>query len=319
MASTVAVPSLVMEMSATATPNVERMGVAAANLEFSSWGWAFRPQDVEDYGIDAHIEPFDGPHRPTGHLMALQIKSGGSYFGEETDGGWWYSGSNRHLRYWLGHVLPVLIVVYDPSRRTLYWQHITEDRIEYTEQAWKILIPRDQVVSSETAEQLHSIADDAPGASEDPVASSLSLLPPSAGAVLHAAHESEPDGVMRLARLLAQGRFQPRLTIETVLAAQPSWLEAGNGTLEAAIGAYANEHGLQDLALDAFRRAARRGSPDAGRLYCCAALLALGQGDADRAGELLCCAEDLDWEGLFRLFTIEGVVPVEVLGASVTG
>lgn len=31
-------------MSETASPNAERMGVAAADLEFSSWGWAFRSQ-----------------------------------------------------------------------------------------------------------------------------------------------------------------------------------------------------------------------------------------------------------------------------------
>ncbi len=122
--------------------NAERMGVAAANLEFSSWGWAFRSQEVEDYGIDAHVEPFNGPSSPTGRLLALQIKSGESYFGEETDGGWWYRGKNRHLRYWLGHVLPVLIVLYDPVSRTMYWQHVTEDLVVYSDDAWKILIPR---------------------------------------------------------------------------------------------------------------------------------------------------------------------------------
>ena len=61
------------------------------------------------------------------------------------------------------------------------------------------------------------------------------------------------------------GREQPRLTVETVLAAQPSWLPGGNGRFEAAIGAYANEHGHQDLALEAFSRAAEYGR-QSGRL-----------------------------------------------------
>ena len=86
------------------------MGVGAAMVEFSSWGWAFRSQHVKDYGIDAHTEPFDGLHQPSGRLLALQIKSGDSYFRDETDDGWWYWGENKHLRYWLGHVLPVLIM-----------------------------------------------------------------------------------------------------------------------------------------------------------------------------------------------------------------
>jgi tetratricopeptide (TPR) repeat protein len=288
-----------MEMDATAPPNVERMGVAAADLEFSSLGWAFRSQEVEDYGIDAHVEPFDGPNRPVGRLLALQIKSGDSYFRDETPGGWWYRGINRHLRYWLGHVLPVLIVVYHDKNRILYWQHVAEDRIEYTDSGWKIFIPRAQVVSADAAALLRAIAEAAPGASEDPVASSLPMLPPSAAAVLRQAQAIEPNGTMRLARLLAQGREQPRLTVETILAARPSWLPGGNGSFEAAIGAYANEHGHHDLALDAFRQAAGYGSADAGRLYCVAALLALGQGDAAQAAELLDRAGDLGHEGLF--------------------
>jgi hypothetical protein len=90
----------------------------------------------------------------TSRLLALQIKSGEWYFAEEADGGWWYRGKNRHLRYWLGHVLPVLIVIYDPASRTLYWQHVTEDLVEYTDREWKILTPRDQVLQAEVAGQL---------------------------------------------------------------------------------------------------------------------------------------------------------------------
>lgn len=290
---------LVIEMSVSLPPDAENMGIAAAQLEFSSWGWAFRSQHVKDYGIDAHAEPFEGVHQPSGRLLALQVKSGASYFGEEAGGGWWYRGENKHLRYWLGHVLPVLIVIYDPGSKTLYWQHVTEDRVEYTDGEWKILIPHDQVLEAEAAARLRAIADAAPGASEDPVADSLPLLPLSAAAVLRRAQAVEPDGTMRLARLLARGREHPRLTAETVLAARPSWLPGANGMFEAAIGAYANEHGHQDVALEAFSQAAGYGSPEAGRLYAVAAVLALGQGDAERATALVRSAEDAGHEGLF--------------------
>ncbi len=286
-------------MSATALPDAENMGVGAAMVEFSSWGWAFRSQYVKDYGIDAHTEPFDGPHQPSGRLLALQIKSGDSYFREEADGGWWYRGENKHLRYWLGHVLPVLVVLYNPDSKTLYWQHVTEDRVEYTDREWKIVIPRHQVLSAGAAAELRAIADAAPGASEDPVANSLPLLPPSATAVLRRAQAIDPDGTMRLARLLARGREQPRLTVQTILAAQPSWLPGANGMFEAAIGAYANEHGHQDLALEAFSRAAEYGSPEAGRLYGAAVMLALGQGEAAGAAALAQSAEESGHDGLF--------------------
>jgi hypothetical protein len=77
----------VIEMSVTAPPDAENMGVGAAQVEFSSWGWAFRSQNIKEYGIDAHAEPFDGAHRPSGRLLALQIKAGSSYFSEKADGG----------------------------------------------------------------------------------------------------------------------------------------------------------------------------------------------------------------------------------------
>ena len=51
-----------------------REGVAAVELAFRrNLGWSFRDQQVDDYGIDAHIEPKrDGA--PTGRLIAAQIK-----------------------------------------------------------------------------------------------------------------------------------------------------------------------------------------------------------------------------------------------------
>jgi hypothetical protein len=39
---------LVIEMSVSLPPDAENMGIAAAQLEFSSWGWAFRSQYVKD-------------------------------------------------------------------------------------------------------------------------------------------------------------------------------------------------------------------------------------------------------------------------------
>jgi hypothetical protein len=135
--------------------------------------------------------------------------------------------------------------------------------------------------------QLRAIADSAAGASEDRVANSLRFLPPSAASVLRQAQVVEPDGTMRLARLLAQGREQPRLTAETILVAQPSWLPSGNGLFEAAVGAYANEHGHHDQVLEAFRRPAGYGSAESARLYATAALLALSQDDAVQASELV--------------------------------
>src|SRR6266446_5638971 len=102
-----------------ATFAVERMGVSAAEMEFSRWGWAFREQPVADFGIDAH-EPFrDG--RPSGQLIALQIKSGSSYFSQAVSGGWMFRGTDTHLLYWLRHCLPVVLLLHDPKAAVTYW------------------------------------------------------------------------------------------------------------------------------------------------------------------------------------------------------
>jgi hypothetical protein len=166
----------------TVPPHTEAQGVAAVQGLFASWGWLVREQFKDDYGIDAHVEPVYVKDRPSGRLLGLQIKAGPSYFDKkkETSAGWWYWGEKtRHLDYWLDHSLPVLIVMYDPASETLYWEHVTGDRAIRTGVGWKILIPRDQVLSAAAPSALPSlraIADGAPRASKDPVAATLAAL-----------------------------------------------------------------------------------------------------------------------------------------------
>ncbi len=78
--------------------------------------WLFREQPTEDYGIDAHTEVVDG-EEVTGRLLALQIKSGSSWFNEPAPGGWWFRPDTQHVHYWLDHSLPVIAVLYDPAIR----------------------------------------------------------------------------------------------------------------------------------------------------------------------------------------------------------
>ena len=57
----------------------DRIGVSVVQLQISKLGWTFREQPVSDYGIDAHIELVKD-NKATGQLIALQIKSGKSWF-----------------------------------------------------------------------------------------------------------------------------------------------------------------------------------------------------------------------------------------------
>jgi hypothetical protein len=279
------------QVAMTDHSDIERLGMDLVSIAFTKWGWVFRDQTLRDYGIDAHVEPkTDGV--ASGRLVALQIKTGQSYF-EPTLEGWRYraKGNERHLHYWLGHTLPVLIILCDPDTETLYWQHITAARINYTPNDWTIVIPRDQMITPDAKEAIAAIAYAAAGATEDPLDETMPLLPPSVADTIRRVAAIAPRGALRLAVALARGRCEPRLAVETILVSRPSWLERGGGQFEAVLGAYAVEHGHPDLAARAFTLAAEQVDANAGRLYALAAVFTASTGDLTRAAELLEHAE----------------------------
>jgi len=124
-----------------AKPKTERQGVSALDYFFSENGWLFREQPTHDYGIDAHVEIVEG-ERPTGKLIALQIKSGVSFFKEETEGSYVYRTGDKHVAYWVGHSMPVVLVLYNPETKEAYWQQVTRDSVENTGKHWKIEVPK---------------------------------------------------------------------------------------------------------------------------------------------------------------------------------
>ena len=104
-------------------PLIERRGLNAIEAVFiSDFSWAFREQTVSDFGIDAQAEIFEAG-KATGKLIALQIKTGASYFRKHGDDYVFY-GEQRHLDYWLNHSLPVFLILHDPDRNLTLWQKI---------------------------------------------------------------------------------------------------------------------------------------------------------------------------------------------------
>ncbi len=125
----------------------DRVGVQIVGERFELAGYIFREQTVSDYGIDAQIEVVDGDI-VTGKLIALQIKSGISWFKEESEEGYIYRGDIEHLDYWLEHSLPVLIVLCDIDNKKCFWQSVTPANITYTKKAWKTTIPKYQQINA---------------------------------------------------------------------------------------------------------------------------------------------------------------------------
>lgn len=138
-------------------PLTDRRGVNAVEGVFlNDFRWAFREQAVVDFGIDAQVEVVQGD-KLTGKLIALQIKTGPSYF-RSHGSDYVYYGENRHLDYWLGHSLPVLLIIHDPNRDLTLWQKIDRSLIRATEKAWSIVIPATNALSPASKPMLESIA-----------------------------------------------------------------------------------------------------------------------------------------------------------------
>ena len=80
--------------------------------------WIFRAQPKADYGIGAHVAIVDDTE-VLGRLVAVQIKSGKSWFSQPTTGGWWFRPKAGHVRYWLNHSLPVVVVFITTNPRAV--------------------------------------------------------------------------------------------------------------------------------------------------------------------------------------------------------
>lgn len=138
--------------------NTEREGVSAVqNIVYNDLGWTFREQPVDDYGIDAEIEVAD-QIRPTGKVIAAQIKSGNSYFQNSTKENIIFYLEERHKRYWLKHVLPVIVLLYHPISKECIWEVVNEFTVKQTEKGYKIIIPKTNQFGRPTKEKLLILA-----------------------------------------------------------------------------------------------------------------------------------------------------------------
>ncbi len=120
---------------------VDRQGLNLAGLIFTrDLGWIFREQPVSDVGVDALVEIVLAGHA-TGDLLALQVKSGDSFFRERTDEGFVFRGDTYHLEYWLRYPIPVLLILCSPGQNRCWWQSIDYACVRQTGKGWKTVVP----------------------------------------------------------------------------------------------------------------------------------------------------------------------------------
>lgn len=131
----------------------ERIGVSRVQaIVYEQLHWIFREQSIDDCGIDAHIEVKDEDYA-TGKLIAVQIKSGESYFKNEINNEITYYIDERHFNYWKSNVLPVIIVLYNPETYECIWEYfgkVKENR--------KLFINKAHVFNEKSKDELAQIA-----------------------------------------------------------------------------------------------------------------------------------------------------------------
>lgn len=133
---------------------VNRAGIHAVGSIFTKLKWAFREQPTSDFGIDAQAEKLDDGGEGTGKLVALQIKTGRSWFRKRGDDYVFY-GEPRHRHYWTNHSLPVFIVLHDPESDLTLWQKVELHLLEEGKDGrWAILIPANQTLDSKHEEYI---------------------------------------------------------------------------------------------------------------------------------------------------------------------
>lgn len=134
----------------------ERIGVSEIQrIIYRDFGWSFREQPIDDCGIDAYIEIADC-NNASGKLIAVQIKSGQSYFHNIKNGLVTFYVDSRHQQYWSNMVLPVIVVLYNPGTEECIWESIEKIADK------KLYIPLAQKLSAGFKKKLEELANLAP-------------------------------------------------------------------------------------------------------------------------------------------------------------
>jgi len=126
------------------------------NIVESKLDWIFRKVSLDDdFGIDGYIDILEEKKYVTGKSIALQIKTGESYFTNLSQSGWIYYGENKHLNYYMNIETPIIIALVNPITQQVYWSEFDINTISKTKTGWKLLIKKNQIL--EEKQKLKSI------------------------------------------------------------------------------------------------------------------------------------------------------------------
>ena len=139
--------------------NSERIGVSQVQLIINKeMGWIFRELNVQDFGIDAHIEIM-GETYATGKLIGVQIKCGNSYFKESDNDYVIFRFDEKHFQYWINYSIPVIVILVNPDSGEVIWEVINVDTaINTKDDNYKISVNRKNKFNKNATNRLIDIS-----------------------------------------------------------------------------------------------------------------------------------------------------------------
>jgi hypothetical protein len=138
-------------------PLQEDRGLIQVHQACVDMGAIWRPTPCHDLGIDGQMEFLDNTDSvvSTGKIVAIQVKSGPSYFSRPTTEGFAYYPSSRHRSYWGRLAIPVLLVLHDPNN---YLTIYTEVKKQINNDG-PLIVPADSVFDGSARRHLLEACD----------------------------------------------------------------------------------------------------------------------------------------------------------------
>lgn len=129
-----------------------RIGIDAFAAAVSKAHLIWRETPRADVGIDGQIEYVDDDALATARLVAVQAKSGPSWFIHPCEEGWKYYPDDKHRLYWEVFPMPVIIALHDSADDSIYWADARQDFRSKGEKF--VVVPKNRLFRAEDRHEL---------------------------------------------------------------------------------------------------------------------------------------------------------------------
>lgn len=135
---------------------LDQEGLGFITQQFAQVGCTINEYHRE-VGIDAILEIRDDSYKSSGKFVAIQLKSGESFFEHHDEHAYYHYIDDVHVTYWLRCCSPVLFIIYNPAWRVAFWSRIEKSSLILTGKMYKIVIPKENNLSLITKNILYQM------------------------------------------------------------------------------------------------------------------------------------------------------------------